>query len=185
MCSRGSHFKSVGAYKNVGTHVTFVTQKLGRRIHHNHWRTRPERTFCTCYIGEFGVPFRLNMTLHVHVLNLAFYLITRGFHRSFATGVACQQGTLIHPDTWDPSHFDVGVLKEHFVLVITLVYQSNLAPNQDLYYRNCLSIVFWCVSKECGIQTGDARSSGRLVLSHFMIWDLHVFYLLRQILFPS
>ena len=29
-----------------------------------------------------------------------FYLIARGFHRTFATGVACQQRTLTPPDTW-------------------------------------------------------------------------------------
>ena len=29
-----------------------------------------------------------------------FYLIARGFHRTFATGAACQQRTLTPPDTW-------------------------------------------------------------------------------------
>ena len=28
------------------------------------------------------------------------YLIARGFHRTFATGAACQQRTLTPPDTW-------------------------------------------------------------------------------------
>ena len=32
--------------------------------------------------------------------NLTFYLITRGFHRTFATGAACQQRALTPPDTW-------------------------------------------------------------------------------------
>ena len=32
--------------------------------------------------------------------NLTFYLIARGFHRTFATGVACQQRTLTPPVTW-------------------------------------------------------------------------------------
>ena len=32
--------------------------------------------------------------------NLTFYLIVRGFHRTFATGAACQQRTLTPPDTW-------------------------------------------------------------------------------------
>ena len=31
---------------------------------------------------------------------LTFYLIARGFHRTFATGAACQQRTLTPPDTW-------------------------------------------------------------------------------------
>ena len=32
--------------------------------------------------------------------NLTFYLIVWGFHRTFATGAACQQRTLTLPDTW-------------------------------------------------------------------------------------
>ena len=32
--------------------------------------------------------------------NLTFYLIVRGFHRTFTTGAACQQRTLTPPDTW-------------------------------------------------------------------------------------
>ena len=32
--------------------------------------------------------------------NLTFYLIVWGFHRTFATGTACQQRTLTPPDTW-------------------------------------------------------------------------------------
>ena len=32
--------------------------------------------------------------------NLTFYLIARSFHRTFATGAACQQRTLTPPDTW-------------------------------------------------------------------------------------
>ena len=32
--------------------------------------------------------------------NLAFYKIVQGFHRTYATGAACQQRTLTPPDTW-------------------------------------------------------------------------------------
>ena len=32
--------------------------------------------------------------------NLTFYLIGQGFHRTYATGAACQQRTLTPPDTW-------------------------------------------------------------------------------------
>ena len=32
--------------------------------------------------------------------NSTIYRILRGFHRTFATGVACRQGTLTPPDTW-------------------------------------------------------------------------------------
>ena len=32
--------------------------------------------------------------------NLTFYLIVQGFHRTYATGAACQQRTLTPADTW-------------------------------------------------------------------------------------
>ena len=32
--------------------------------------------------------------------NLTFYLIVQGFHRTYATGAACQQRTLTPPGTW-------------------------------------------------------------------------------------
>ena len=32
--------------------------------------------------------------------NMTFYLIVQGFHRTYATGAACQQRTLTPPDTW-------------------------------------------------------------------------------------
>ena len=34
------------------------------------------------------------------VPNATFYRILSGFHRTFASGVACRQGTLTPPDTW-------------------------------------------------------------------------------------
>ena len=34
------------------------------------------------------------------VPNSTFYRILSGFHRTFATGVACRQGMLTPPDTW-------------------------------------------------------------------------------------
>ena len=34
------------------------------------------------------------------VPNSTFYRLLSGFHRTFATGVACRQGTLTPPDTW-------------------------------------------------------------------------------------
>ena len=34
------------------------------------------------------------------ITDLTFYLIVRGFHKTFATGAACQQRTLTPPDTW-------------------------------------------------------------------------------------
>ena len=43
---------------------------------------------------------------------LDLYRITSGFHGAFATGVACQQGTLTLPDTWlRPPFWDLLVLQ--------------------------------------------------------------------------
>ena len=40
--------------------------------------------------------------------NLTFYLIMWGFHRTFATGAACQQRTLTPPDTWSCPTFGLA-----------------------------------------------------------------------------
>ena len=44
--------------------------------------------------------------------NLTFYVIVRGFHRTFAMGAACQQRTLTPPDTWPCTTWELAsVLK--------------------------------------------------------------------------
>ena len=40
--------------------------------------------------------------------NLTFFLIVRGFYRTFATGVTCQQRTLTPPDTWSCPYFGLA-----------------------------------------------------------------------------
>ena len=46
-----------------------------------------------------------------------------GFHGTFATGVACQQGTLTLPDTWFcPPFWDEGSLPEMRIWSILLIY---------------------------------------------------------------
>ena len=40
--------------------------------------------------------------------NLTFYLIVKGFHRTYATGAACQQRTLTPPDTWSCPTFGLA-----------------------------------------------------------------------------
>ena len=47
----------------------------------------------------------IDQTLHQLLIwtllpNFTFYLIVRGFHRTFATGETCKQRTLTPPDTW-------------------------------------------------------------------------------------
>ena len=43
---------------------------------------------------------------------LTIYRLMRGFHRTFATGVACWQGTLTPPDTWSRPNIIDGPLCE-------------------------------------------------------------------------
>ena len=45
-------------------------------------------------------PIRLFTNFHDLDTVLDLHRITSGFHGAFATGVACQQGTLTLPDTW-------------------------------------------------------------------------------------
>ena len=41
-----------------------------------------------------------SVLLYCLIPNSTFYRILSGFHRTFATGVACLEGTLTPPDTW-------------------------------------------------------------------------------------
>ena len=103
--------------------------------------------------------------------NLTFYLIARGFHRTFATGAACQQMTLIPPDTlpcpicdlrmfscWDHWH---SIIHNASLWHLFLIW---LFPDFDVIteYRFPKGIC-----NGCDMPTGDAYSSRHLVLSHF------------------
>ena len=57
---------------------------------HIHWHPPLIRYYTNCW------PLLISTLLP----NWNFYLIEQGFHRTYATGVACQQRTLTAPDTW-------------------------------------------------------------------------------------
>ena len=59
-------------------------------------------------------------------------------------------------------------------LLIRLCTELDLLPNLEWFP--------WNICDGCGMPTGDAYSSGHVVPS---LWDLHMFYLLRPILFPN
>ena len=62
--------------------------------------------------------------------NLTFYLIVQGFHRTYATGAACQQRTLTPPDTWSCSFFGLA-----FVLPVEtsdMLYRLDIIPVCDI-----------------------------------------------------
>ena len=52
--------------------------------------------------------------------NLTFYLIVQGFHRTYATGAACQQRTLTPPDTWFCTIWDLQLFScwDHWHTII-------------------------------------------------------------------
>ena len=61
-------------------------------------------TFCRLIYTDHPPPIRPN---HDLINELDFYRIIRGFHRTFATDVACQYGTLTPLDTWSCPIWDL------------------------------------------------------------------------------
>ena len=121
--------------------------------------------------------------------NSTFYRILSGFHRTFATGVACRQGTLTPPDTWSCPIWDLQMFFcwDHWHSItnvyITPVYDTfpwfDFLPNLTLL----LNIGFHRASA-----TGVACRQGTLTPPDTWsrpLWDLHMFYLLRPILFRT
>ena len=72
------------------------------------------------------------------VPNSTFYRILSRFHRTFATGVACRQGTLTPPDTWSCLIWDLQLLFcwDHWQSYSTPVYETfpwlDFLPNLTL-----------------------------------------------------
>ena len=110
------------------------------------------------------------------VPNSTFYRILRGFHRTFAMGVACRQGILTPSGNLVLSHLGLHLFikpKTHYLLVtfteydlFTEIYITEL----EKFQQN--------ICNGCGMPAGDADSPWHLVPS---LWDLHVFYLLSPI----
>ena len=64
------------------------------------------------------------------VPNSTFYRILRGFHREFATGVACRQGTLTPPDSWSCPIWDLQMFFcwYHWHSIINYTTNSRTFP---------------------------------------------------------
>ena len=131
-----------------------------------------------------------------------FYRILSGSHRTFATGVACRQGTLTPPDTWSCPIWDLQMFfswdhwhyhtLQHQFITLSLIWLLSLI----WHHRFMILSLIWLliefdiieyrfrrgICNGCGMPTGDAYSSGHLVPS---LWDLHMLYLLRAILFRT
>ena len=97
-----------------------------------------------------------------------------GFHGAFATGVACQQGTLTTPDTWfRPLYGGLHVLSLLRPVFPTL-HQFNDRTELDFPRIERFP---WSICNGCGMPAGSAYPSGHLVPSPF--WDLLMLQLLR------
>ena len=88
------------------------------------------------------------------VPNSTFSRILSGFHRTFATGVACRQGTLTPPDTWsrpfgiciystcwDQSFSELVVILPDYALRISLGTFSILLMR---YFKIQTQLTNWC-----------------------------------------
>ena len=101
----------------------------------------------------------------------AFYLIVWGFHRIFATRAACQQRTLTSPDTWSCPIWDLQMFScwDHWHSILHYTSIWHLSP---IWHFTDFDVITKYrfpkgICNGCGMPTGDAYSSGHLVLSHF------------------
>ena len=79
-----------------GSHQTIRGHPLPNITRHSEWWPSTVTPSIDQTLNQF-LTLLLMWTL---LPNLTFYLITRGFHRSFTTGAACRQRTLTPPDPW-------------------------------------------------------------------------------------
>ena len=91
--------------------------------------------------------------------------ITSDFHKTFATGVACRQGTLTPPDTWsrpfgtcicsicwDQSFFELFVIFPDYALWISLGTFSILLANVKGH------LLYTCTSQKCKFRVSKGIS---------------------------
>ena len=77
-----------------------IKQMWGLPLPNVTWHSGWWPSTVTPSIDQAFFQFLILLLILTFLPNLTFYLIVRGFHRIFATGAACQQRTLTHPDTW-------------------------------------------------------------------------------------
>ena len=84
-----------------------------------------------------------------------FYLIVQGFHRTYATGAACQQRTLTPPDTWSCPTLGLACVLMSRPISPELVLSPDFwISNTPRYFsfasktsvaQNCAAfLVWWC-----------------------------------------
>ena len=115
------------------------------------------------------------------VPNSTFYRILSGFHRTFATGVACRQGTLTPPDTWsrpfgtcicstcwDQSFSELVVILPDCAIRISLGTLSVLLRTFSFYHNDYLASI---VPKSWDVmQVVQNHSNWRAGFSLYWTW---------------
>ena len=94
----------------------------------------------TCQLTGEGL--RNNIWLY-----LTFYLIVQGFHRTYATGAACQQRTLTPPDTWSCPSLGLACVLMSIPISPELVLSSDFwISNIPRYFSLALNKLWSCLS---------------------------------------
>ena len=95
----------------------------------------------------------------------------QGFHRTYATGAAYHQRTLTPPDTWSCPIWDLQMFfcwdHWHSIIHYTSLWHLSLTWLFTDFDVITVHRFPWGICNGCGMPTGDAYSSGHLVLSHF------------------
>ena len=96
------------------------------------------------------------------ITELTFYLIARGFHRTFTTSAACQQRTLTPSETWS-----CPILGFASVLMLKTI-SPELVFFPDFWVSNIHR--YSCFASKNSSDNNFAYSLGHLILSHFGTW---------------
>ena len=92
-----------------------------------------------------------------------------GFHGTFATGVACQQGTLTPSDTWSCPIWDLQLFScsDHWHSIVHYTSFWHLSVIWLFTYFDVITEYRFLegICNGCGMPTGDAYPSGHLVPS--------------------
>ena len=76
--------------------------------------------------------------------NLTFYLFVQGFHRTYATGAACQQRTLTPPDTWSCPTLGLACVLMSRPISLELVLSPDFwISNTPRYFSFAFNVKIW------------------------------------------
>ena len=109
-----------------------------------------------------------------------FYLIARGFHRTFATGAACQQRMLTPPDTWSCPTFglaSVDILRQMSPELV--LFPDFWVSNIPQYFCFCINT---CLTIPLDILVIHSQSITLNLKNIFLIYIQQNFSCIKRIL---